>query len=303
MMDAGPRLSVELGEAVTALPVKLGVAVLAPLDKFVVASSVPLGELAVAVSAPLVKLVATVLTPLVKPSDAVIAPLTEPSGAVMAPLIEPSDAITGSTVATIDSLAGTELTMKLDSYADSEARPEAVPDTGAAVVSEPEEVKVASPSPSELVGCDRMPVVCDRMPVVCDRVPVVCDRMPVETAEVAGAVPATPGKVIPEAILVGIAEATVLSAEAYEAKDAPDKVWSSEVPEGVVAAVPTAPDRDIPNSSVVVAADDIVFSADESEVVGVDVNVDSRADCMPVDVVVSKGVPVETAKVAVPGPV
>jgi hypothetical protein len=237
-----------------------------------------------------------VLTPPVKPSDAVIAPLTEPSDAVMAPLIEPSDAITGSTVATIDSLAGTELTMRLDSYAESEARPEAIPDTGAAVVSEPEEVKVAFPSPSELVVCDRMPVVCDRMPVV-------CDRMPVETAEVAGAVPATPGKVIPEAILVGIAEATVLSAEAYEAKDAPDKVWSSEVPEGVVAAVPTAPDRDIPNSSVVVAADDIVFSADESEVVGVDVNVDSRADCMPVDVVVSEGVPVETARVAVPGPV
>jgi hypothetical protein len=300
MMDTGLGPPVELGEAVTALPVKLVVGVLAPLDKFAVAMSVPLGELAVevsvplselavAVSAPLVELVATVLTPLVTPSDAVIAPLTEPSDAVISPLIEPSDAITGSTVATIDSLAGTELTMKLDSYAESEAKPEAIPDTGAAVVSEPEEVKVAFPSPSELVVCDRMPVV--------------CERMPVEMAEVAGAVPATPGRVIPEAMLVGIAEATVLSAEAYEAKDAPDKVCSSEVPEGVVAAVPIAPDRDIPNSSVVVAADDIVFSADESEVVGVDVNVDSRADCMPVDVVVSEGVPVGTAKVAVPGPV
>jgi hypothetical protein len=131
------------------------------------------------------KPVVAVTVPLVKPSDAVIAPLTERS--------EPS---TGSTVATVDSLAGTELPMRLASYADSEARFEAIPDTGAAVVSEPEEVSVAFPSPSVLV---------------------VCDRLSVEMAEVADAVPATPDKVMPEAMVVGIAEATVLSTEVYEA--------------------------------------------------------------------------------------
>lgn len=131
------------------------------------------------------KLVVAVTVPLVKPSDAVIEPLTERS-----------DPSTGSTVATVDSLAGTELPMKLDSYAESEARFEAIPDTGAAVVSVPEEVRVAFPSPSPSV---------------------VCDRMSMEMAEVADAVPATPDKVMPEAMVVGIAEATVLSTEVYEA--------------------------------------------------------------------------------------
>jgi hypothetical protein len=136
--------------------------------------------------------------------------------------------------------------MKLGSYEESEAAiSEAMTDTGAAVVSEPEEIKVAFPSPSELV---------------------ICDRTPVEMAEVVGAVPATPDMVIPEAIVVEMAEASVLRAEAYEADDASDKLWSSEVPDGdVVAAVPTAPAREIPNDSVVAAADEIVLSADESD--------------------------------------
>jgi hypothetical protein len=194
---------------------------------------------------PLVEVIEAVMALLGRPV-AVSVSLVKPSEAEIEALIEPSDAITGSTVATVDSLAGTELTMKLGSYAESEAAiSEAIADTGAAVVCEPEEIKVAFPSPSELV---------------------ICDRMPVEMAEVAGADPATPGMVIPEAILVEIAEASVLRAEAYEAEDASDKLWSSEVPEGdVVAAVPMAPARDIPNDSVVVAAEEIVLSADESD--------------------------------------
>jgi hypothetical protein len=177
---------------------------------------------------------------------AVLVSLVKPSEAEMEALIEPSDAITGSTVATVDSLAGTELTMKLGSYAESEAViSETIADTGAAVVSEPEEIKVAFPSPSTLV---------------------ICNRVPVEMAEVAGAVPATPVKVIPEAILVGMAEASVLRAEAYEAGDASDKLWSSEVPEGdVVAAVPMAPDRDIPSASVVVAAELTLLSREDPD--------------------------------------
>lgn len=120
-------------------------------------------------------------------------------------------------------------------------------------------------------------------------------------AEGTGAVPARPGKVIPEAMLVGIAETTVLSTEAYEDKDASNELWSTEVPEGVVIApVPMAPDRDIPNDSVVVAADEIVFWVDKSDEVGV--GVESAADCMPVDEIISGDVFVEIAESAVPGP-
>jgi hypothetical protein len=193
---------------------------------------------------PLVEVIEAVIALLGRPV-AVSVWLVKPSEAEIEALIEPSDAVTGSTVATVDSLAGTELTMKLGSYAESEAAiSETIADTGAAVVCEPEGIKVAFPSPSELV---------------------ICDRMPVEMAEAVGAVPATPGKVIPEAILVAMAEASVLRAEAYEAEDASDKLWSSEVPEGdVVAAVPMAPARDIPSDSVVAAAEEIALSADES---------------------------------------
>jgi len=211
---------------------------------------------------------------------AVTVPPVESSDAVREPLTETSDPSTGSTVATIDWLAEAELTMRLDSYAESEARFEVTADSGTAVVSKPEEVRVEFPS-SDVV--------------------VVCGRMSVEVAEEAGAVPATPGKVIPEAMLVGMAEATVLSTEAYEAKDdGSGKLWSTEVSEGVVVApVPIAPDRDIPNDSVIAAAEEIVFSADESSEVGV--GVELAVDCMPVDTVMSGDV-VERAESAVPGP-
>lgn len=232
-----------------------------------------LGELPVdpveAAIALLGKLVVAVTVPSVEPSDAVIAPLTEPS-----------DPSTGSTVATVDWLAEAELTMALDSYAESEARSEAMADPRAAIVGEPEVVRVELPSPS---------------------VSVVWDRMSVGVAEEAGAVPATPGKVIPETMLVGIAETSVLSAEAYEDNDASGELWSTEVPEGVVSApVPIAPDRDIPNDSVVAAVDEIVFSAEGSDEEGT--GVESAADCMPVDTVVSGDVMVERAESAVPGP-
>lgn len=211
---------------------------------------------------------------------AVTVPSVDPSDAVRAALIEPSDPSTGSTVATVDWLAEAELIMRLDSYAESEARSEAIADPSAAVASEPEEVRVEFPSP---------------------RVSVVCDKMSVAVAEEAGAVPATPGKLIPEATLVGIAGTTVLSAEAYEAKDASGKLWSVEDPEGmVVAPVPTAPDSDIPNDSEVVAAEEIMFSVDEAKEAGV--GVESATDCVPVGIVVSGDVFVGTAESAVPGP-
>lgn len=212
-----------------------------------------------------------------KPVVAGKVPSDEPSDAVIAPLTEPSDPSTGSTVATVDWLAEAELIMRLDSYAESEARSEATADPSAAVVSEPEEIRVEFPSPSVLV---------------------VCDRMSVGVAEVAGAVPATPGKVIPEAMLVGIAEVAVFSTEAYDDNNVSSELWSTEVSEGVVIApVPIAPDRDIPSDSVVAGADEIVFWADESNE-----GVESAADCMPVDTVVSGDVFVDTAESAVPGP-
>jgi hypothetical protein len=108
------------------------------------------------------------------------------------PLLELRDASTGSTVATVDPFEDIELTMELDSYAEREVKSETLAGTGAAVVSEPEEVRVAFTLPVESVVCDRMSVV---------------------IAEVAGAVPATPSKVMPEAMLPIVAELAVFSAE------------------------------------------------------------------------------------------
>lgn len=69
-------------------------------------------------------------------------------------------------------------------------------ETGSTVVSEPDKLKVAFASPSVFVACDEM------------------SEMTEEMTEVAGAVPTTPGKDIPEATLDGMAEVTVLTADA-----------------------------------------------------------------------------------------
>lgn len=68
-------------------------------------------------------------------------------------------------------------------------------ETGSTVVSEPDKLKVAFASPSVFVACDEMSEM-------------------TEMTEVAGAVPTTPGKDIPEATLDGIDEVTVLTADA-----------------------------------------------------------------------------------------
>lgn len=163
------------------------------------------------------------------------------------PLLELRDASTGSTVATVDSFEDIELTMDLDSYAERECRFETLAGTGAAVVSEPEEVRVVF-----------------TLPVVS----VVCDRMSVVIAEVAGAVPATPGKVMPEVMLPIVTGLAVFTAELYEESDASDKLRISDVPEDVMAAVPTAAERETPGGTVVALVDDVVLSVDESDEVG-----------------------------------
>lgn len=212
--------------------------------------------------------------------EAVMASFVALVEAVRVPLLEPRDATTGSTVATIDSLVDIELTIELDSYAESEVRCEALAETGAAVVSEPEEIRVAFPLPFASVVCAKISLV---------------------VAEVVGAVPATPGRVMPEAILAVVIEPAVFNAELYEDNDAPDKLCTSDVPEEVVvAAVPIATERDTPGGTVVEVVDDIVLSADESdEVAG---RIDSAIDDMPVKPVVSKDAELGRAEIAVPGP-
>lgn len=200
--------------------------------------------------------------------------------AVRLPLLELRDASTGSTVATVDSFEDIELTMKLDPYAEREFRSETLAGKGAAVVSEPEEVRV------ELA-----------LPVVS----VVCDRMLVVVAEVAGAVPATPGKVMPEVMLPIVAGLAVFTAELYEESDASDKLRTSDVPEeDVVTAVPIAAERDTPGGAVGALVDDVVLSVDEADEVGA--RVESTIDDTPVKPIVSKDAEVEDAEFAVPGP-
>lgn len=175
-----------------------------------------------------------------------------------------------------------ELTIELDSCEESDVRCEALAETGAAVVSKPVEIKVAFP-----------------LPVVS----VVCGRMSLVIAEVAGAVPATPGRVMPEAMLAVVPKLAVFNAELYEDNDIPDKLWTSDIPEVVVTAVPIAAERDTPGEivvEVVEVVDDTVLSADGSdEVVG---RVDSTIDNMPVDPIVSRDAEVERTELAVPGP-
>lgn len=211
--------------------------------------------------------------------------VTDAVMALFVALVEPvrvplRDASTGSTVATVDSLVDIELTMELDPYAGSEVRCEALAETGAAVVSEPEGIRVAFP-----------------LPVVS----VVCGRISLVVAEVVGAVPATPGRVMPEALLTVVTELAVFNAELYEDNDAPDRPCTSDDPEEVVvAAVPIAIERATPGGTVVEVVDDIVLSADESdEVVG---RIDSAVDDMPVKLIVSRDAELGRTEIAVPRP-
>lgn len=267
-----------------------------PVGNMVLTSGTPdeVYDIIEAVMAPFVALVEAVMTPSLDPVgntvltsgtpdevydiiEAVTASAVALTEAVRLPLLEPRDTSTGTTVATVDSFADIELTREFDSYAERDGRSEAMAETGTAVVSEPETIRVAL-----------------TLPVVS----VVSDEMSVVIAELVGAVPATPGKVMPETILATVAGLAVFSAESYEESDAPDKPWISDVPEeAVVAAVPIAGERDTPGGAVVAIVDDVVSPADEPE--DVEVRVDSATDDMPVEPIVSRDAEVEDAEFAV----